>query len=128
MNTLKLEVKGLVVTYDSKIEKILRDDKTLMRTIDVQLAKSIRKRERDLESFNNFLDYLQYGLGKPHSLEDSKGNKNEGYYGISLTGNYRLIVKPNCKKNNPGSLKECEEVIIIGVRDYHGKNEEWLMP
>jgi hypothetical protein len=25
-------------------------------------------------------------------------------------------------------LKECEEVIIMGVRDYHGENEAWLVP
>jgi len=118
----------LLVTYDAKIEKILNDDKLLMRTVDVQFAKMIRKREQDLKSFNNFWDYLQYGLGKPHSLEDSKGKKDEGYYGISLTDNYRLIVKPKCKTNDSESLKECEEVIIIGVKDYHGKNEKWLMP
>ena len=118
----------MLVTYDDKVEKILSDDKELMRTVDIQMAKTIRKREQDLKSFNNFWDYLQHGLGKPHSLEDSKGKKDEGYYGVSLTGNYRLIVKPNCQTYDAESLKECEEVVIIGVRDYHGKNEEWLMP
>ena len=116
------------ITYDTKIKDILEDDNKLKKAINIEIAKKIRRREDEISSFKNFLDYILHGVGKPHSLEDSKGKKNEGYYGVSLTANMRLIIKPNCEKNDAESLKECEEVTIIGVRDYHGKNEEWIMP
>ena len=77
---------------------------------------------------SDFLSFLNHGLGKPHSLESSKGTNERGYYGVSLTANYRLIVKPNCENTNAETLKECKEVIIMGVKDYHGKNEKWLVP
>lgn len=39
---------------------------------------------------------------------------------IRITGNYRLIVKPE----SLGSKK----IIIKGVLDYHGDKNEWIIP
>ncbi len=128
MDTLKFGGRKLIVTYDTKVEKVLCDDKLLKRTVDAQLAIMIRKREGNLKDFRNFWDYFQNGLGKPHPLVDSKKKKDEGLFGVSLTENMRLIIKPNCESTDQKSLEECEEVIIMGVRDYHGTNEKWIMP
>jgi HTH-type transcriptional regulator/antitoxin HigA len=51
-----------------------------------------------------------------------KGNL-KGYYGISVSGNIRLIVKPDVKRLDPASLRECDTVIIKGVVNYHGQKE-----
>ncbi len=116
------------VTYDKKIGDVFNDDKKLKRITNMELAKMIRRREKEIASFNSFWEFLINGLGKPHSLEDDKGTKDLGHYGVNLTDNYRLIIKPNCLNRSAEELKECKEVIIIGVRDYHGKNEQWLVP
>lgn len=116
------------ITYDIRIKDVFDDDTFLKRVINIELAKIIRRREREIRSFSNFLDFLNHGLGKPHSLEDSKGTKEQGLYAVSLTANYRLIIKPICEDRSAESLKECNELIIVGVRDYHGKNEKWLVP
>ncbi|MBQ9313674.1 MAG: hypothetical protein IJ220_01545 [Clostridia bacterium] len=116
------------ITYVPRIKEIFDDDTSLMRVTNIELAKIIQRREREIRAFSNFLDFLNHGLGKPHSLEDSKGTKEQGLYAVSLTANYRLIIKPTCKNRSAESLKECNELIIVGVRDYHGKNEKWLVP
>lgn len=57
---------------------------------------------------------MKFGFGKPHPL---KGNM-ERYFGVGITGNYRLVVMP---KGN-------EKIIVRGVIDYHGDKYNWLIP
>lgn len=52
----------------------------------------------------------------------------KGCYGVSITGNIRLIVKPDVGGVDPATLMKCDSVIIKGVVDYHGKKQEWLIP
>jgi len=87
-------------------------------------TKATKKRYDQLKAANNFSQYLSLGLGKPHSLT---GN-HKGYYGVNITGNLRVIIRPDTESLNPISLKECDIVIIKGVEDYHGKKNEWLIP
>lgn len=88
------------------------------------ITRAIKKRYDQLKAANNFSIYLQTGLGKPHPLH---GNL-KGCYGISITGNLRLIVRPDVQSIDPGLLKECDTVIIKGVLDYHGKKYGWIIP
>ena len=59
---------------------------------------------------------MNTGLGIPHPLS----NKLKDYYAIRITGNYRLIVRPE-------SLSS-DKIIIKGVLDYHGDKNEWIIP
>jgi len=72
----------------------------------------------------NFTIYLKTGLGKPHSLV---GDLN-GWYGIAISGNIRLIVKPDMEESDDASFEKCDSVIIRGLVDYHGRKNEWLIP
>ena len=116
------------ITYDTKIEKVLSDDKLLKRAIHQELAKIIRRRENEIKSFDNFLEYLHHGLGKPHPLGNDKDARVRNGYGVHLTGNIRLIIQLDCASRSDEALKECKEVKIMGVVDYHGEKNEWIMP
>lgn len=105
------------IKFDNKKVKALFNDFTLMATKKgLKITKTIKRRYEQLKAAETFADYLLTGLGKPHKLS---GNK-QGTYGISITGNIRLIVKPLVKDLSAGSLSKCKEVIIKGAEDYHG--------
>jgi Txe/YoeB family toxin of Txe-Axe toxin-antitoxin module len=89
-----------------------------------ELTRTTKKRYDQLKASNSFDIYLTTGLGKPHPLVgDSKG-----YYGIGISANQRLVVRPDTECLDPISLKSCDTVVIKGVEDYHGKKHEWLIP
>ncbi len=87
-------------------------------------ARATKKRLDQLKAALNFSSYLTTGLGKPHPLYENL----KGYYGVTITGNMRLIVKPDAESLEPEALKECKTVVIKGVMDYHGRKNEWLIP
>ena len=101
---------------NKKTEKIMTDMKLLAGKIGLAMAKTVKKRYNQLEACKNFSEYMEIGLGVPHPLN----NDLKDYYGIKITGNYRLVVKPE----SLGS----EELIIKGVLDYHGNKNEWIIP
>jgi proteic killer suppression protein/toxin YoeB len=109
---------------NSSVEKYFKDFNYMSKEKGENITRAIKKRYDQLKAANNFSIYLQTGLGKPHPLH---GNL-KGCYGISITGNLRLIVRPDVQSIDPGSLKECDTVIIKGVLDYHGKKYGWIIP
>lgn len=106
------------------VEKCFDDFDLMKRKIGKDLTRNIKKRYDQLKAAANFGIYLTTGLGKPHPLT---GNL-KGYYGISVSVNIRLIVKPDAESLDPASLIKCDSVIIKGVVDYHGQKQEWLIP
>lgn len=88
------------------------------------LARNVKKRFDQLRAAENFGQYLNTGLGKPHPLHADL----KGYYATHITGNLRLIVMPESENLDPESLRECSTVIIKGVMDYHGQKYEWIIP
>ena len=111
--------------YENRSVNEYFSDFTLMKKkIGENLTRNTKKRYDQLKAAANFSIYLNVGLGKPHPLI---GNL-KGCYGINITSNIRLIVKPNVESLDATSLKECDSVIIKGVMDYHGQKHEWLIP
>jgi len=107
----------LEIQFDNqKIQKIMTDMKILTAKVGLGMAKTIKQRYNQIEACENFKQYIKTGLGIPHPLNNNLKN----YYGIRITGNYRLIVKPE----SLGS----EIIIIKGVLDYHGDKNEWIIP
>lgn len=98
--------------------------KTLCKKVNKNILKALVRRRNELLAAETFQKYLSYGLGRPHPLVgDLKGD-----YGVSLTGNYRLIFKPVSSDLSPESLKKCDTVILKGVDDYHGEKSNWILP
>ena len=110
---------------DEKVQKILCDAKILQRKVGLEIGKKVKLRLNQLESADNFNEYLtKIAFGKPHPLE----GKLAKCFGISITANYRLIVEPLVKELNLESLKNCKVLKVKGVLDYHGGKNEWIIP
>lgn len=106
------------------VEKYFKDFNLMKKDKGADLAKATKKRYDQLKAAENFNIYLTTGLGKPHPLY---GNL-KGRYGINVTGNIRLVIKPHAESLDPISLKECKTIIIEGMMDYHGQKIEWIIP
>ena len=118
-------MQGVRLQYENRaLEECFSDFDLMKRQIGRDLTRNTKKRYDQLKAAANFAIYLTTGLGKPHPLT---GNL-KGYYGISISGNIRLVVKPDVESLDPVSLKKCDSVIIEGVMDYHGSKYEWLIP
>ena len=116
---------GVKLEYiNATVEKYFIDFNLLKKYKGPDLARAIKKRHDQLRAAANFSVFLSTGLGKPHPLISNL----KGCYGISITGNIRLIVKPDVESMDPVSLKKCEVVIIEGVMDYHGQKNKWIIP
>lgn len=100
------------------------DYKTLQKKTTKEILKILIRRKNELIAFGNFQDYLCNAPGKRHSLE---GNL-KGCYGVSLTANYRLVIKPKSTDLSAEALKSCDTVILKGVEDYHGRTSNWILP
>ena len=106
------------------VEKVINNDQKLVRKIGIELARKIKQRIKEIKASPNFKAYLDYGIGKTHPLTGDL----DDLYGISLTGNIRLIVEPFVEKRDNESLTACKKVNIKGVVEYHGDKKEWLIP
>lgn len=113
-----------ILAYDKKLDKILKDPNKIIKKIGLDMAIILKKRLNQLDASNNFQEFLNIGLGKPHPL---KGNM-KNMYGISITKNYRLVVEPICDSIDVSSLMKCEKINIKGVGDYHDGKCEWIIP
>ena len=121
------------ITYeDDSVRELFEDlcqiqmPKGLMKKlIGPELTRSVKKRFDQLKSADNFYIFQSTGLGKPHSLTGM-----EGCYGVRVTANWRLVVKPVADDTSPEALKNCDTLQIKGVVDYHGKGEKnnWIIP
>ena len=109
---------------NATVEKYFKDFDLMKKDKGADLAKNAKKRLNQLIAAENFSIYLNTGLGRPHPLYENL----KGRYGISITGNIRLVVNPDAEALDPVSLKECKTIIIEGVMDYHGQKIEWIIP
>lgn len=109
---------------DKKVQTLFNDFNLMSRKKGIDIAKTIKKRYEQLKAAETFAEYLLTGLGKPHLLS---GNR-DCLYGISITGNIRLIVKPVSEDLSMESLKKCIKVIIKGAEDYHGDKITTYIP
>ncbi|MBM7454131.1 proteic killer suppression protein/toxin YoeB [Acholeplasma morum] len=109
---------------DKKVQTLFNDFNLMAKKKGPDITKTIKKRYEQLKAAETFAEYLLTGLGKPHPLS---GNKDE-LYGISITGNIRLIVEPVSEDLSIESLKKCIKVIIKGAEDYHGDKITTYIP
>jgi len=108
---------------NSKLEQLYSDPLKLQKKIGFDLAKCVVKRIDQFTAATTFGMYLQTGFGKPHPLV---GNL-DGCFGISLTGNIRIIVKPLIETKEISEINKCKNLEIGGIVDYHGEKENWII-
>ncbi len=115
----------LIIDFEtSKIKSYFDDWNKTKKKIGPQLARTTKKRHDQLKAAKTFGIYLSVGLGNPHRLYHDL----DGYYGVYVSGNVRLIIKPVAESLELNILKNCDTVIIKGVEDYHGGKHEWRIP
>lgn len=108
--------------FQAAIEKNKYDK--IIKKIGLEKTKTLKKRFNQLKASDNFSVFLNTGLGKPHKL---KGDLNK-CYGVSITGNYRLVIQPITNTYDEKALKQCETLIVKGVTDYHDGKYKWILP
>ena len=114
-------MKSLIVTYSNpKVERYFGDYDKLKQKIGYDYTRKVVKIINALEAAETFSGYLSTGYAKPHTLTNS-----DGCYGLSVSKNVRMVVKPNLINN---SIEICTEVDVKGVCDYHGDKENWYIP
>ncbi len=107
----------------SDLENVAGSKKLLQKQIGIDLARMSKTRMKQLKAARFFKNYLDNHIGNPHSLE---GNLNT-FYGVDLNAHIRLIIQPVPSDLSSEALKICEIVKIIGIVDYHGGKNEWLI-
>ncbi|MCK4654691.1 MAG: type II toxin-antitoxin system RelE/ParE family toxin [Candidatus Cloacimonetes bacterium] len=100
---------------------VLNDYNKSIASFGKAVGKTVHLRLQQMRAINN-LNEMNITPGiRCHPL---KGKKT-GEYGITLTGNYRLIIKPDYeviprKKDGGIDLTKIEKVLVLNVEDYHG--------
>lgn len=110
------------ITYASKkVEQYFEDYGEMKKKIPIEWVRTVKKRIDQLKAAESFGDFLKLNSGHPEPLI----GKDIGKYSVHITGNVRLIIKPNDKGD---AVMICKEIEIEGVVDYHGKKEKWYIP
>lgn len=108
---------------NSRVERHFVDFIKMGITIGSKETKMVKRRINELRAAVSFYEYLTLNLGKPHSLTGDSSD----YYGVSITDNVRLIIKPLCGDRKPETLKICTDFEVKGVVKYHEGKKEWLI-
>ena len=117
-------VLAIDISYaNSKVEQYFTDFDNMKRKIGNSETRTIKIRMDQIKASISFHEYLMLRLGAPHSLSANL----KDYYGISITGNMKLIVKPLCSDRKAETLKNCTNIEVKGVIKYHEGKEEWLI-
>lgn len=99
---------------NSNVEKYCTDLEYSIKKLGFQIVKPFKKRLDQLKAFINLDELMESRIGNPHWLKHNL----EGYIGWNLDKHRRIILKPGITS---------EKIIIIGVVDYHGSKNEWII-
>ena len=106
---------------NKKIEKHFQDYGLMQKKISFEWVRKIKKLTNQLEAADNFGIYLDLGLGQPEQLVE-KGEEIK--YSLHVSANVRLIIRLNASKDE---IRNCSEIEVEGVCDYHGSKENWYL-
>jgi plasmid maintenance system killer protein len=111
----------MVICYASrKLEKTLNSNSACVQAFGKVLAKKLIQRLRELAALTNLHDARTLSGANCHELTGDR----KGEIAMSLTGNYRLILRPNhapIPQKTDGGLDWTKVTIveIIEIADYH---------
>ena len=107
-----------------RVEKIFSNYHEMIRIIGFEKTRAVKKRLDQLKAAVSFQKWLDARLGNPHSLTGFERGK---YYGVSVTSNYRLVLRAETEDHSAESLSLCTIVVVKGVCDYHGGKTNWII-
>lgn len=109
-----------VTFHDKKLAKVINNERELKRKYGPANANLITKRLDQIVATDNFAIMIQMRIGRCHSLEGDL----EGLYALDLDHPDRLIIMPVIPTSMDKSRIDfslVEEVIVMEVKDYHGR-------
>ncbi|MEN6565792.1 MAG: hypothetical protein ABFC57_05785 [Veillonellales bacterium] len=110
----------LYIKYSNKtIEKVLNNDKLLIRTFGVSNARKIILRLNQIKAASSLGTMLTQRVGRCHPLSGDR----MGQFAFDVEQPYRLIVMPkydNKAAEQAKDLSQIKTIIIMEVTDYHG--------
>lgn len=114
------------IQYRNKnIEKLLNNPKYAVKVLGKDTANKVYLRKDQIEAAEVLEIMISGRIGRCHPLHYDF----EGMFGLVLKDQVRLIVKPSvdedCKDYE--EIIKCKSVIIIGVVNYHGQKNEWII-
>lgn len=110
----------LYIKYrDKNFEKLLNDDKLLLRTFGASNARKIVSRLSQIKAASSLGAMLSQRVGRCHPLSGDR----QGQFAFDVEQPYRLIVMPvydNTAAEQAKDLSRVKTIIIMEVTDYHG--------
>lgn len=109
------------ITYANKrVQRYFEDYREMKRKIPADWVRTVKKHMDRLRAAEKFGDFLSLNLGHPEPLK----GKDAGKWSVRVSGNVRLIMKPD---EQGDAVMICEEIEMEGVVDYHGNKESWYI-
>jgi proteic killer suppression protein len=110
----------MVITFENKkLQDVLESEKKLRREYG-RFANRVKQRLDELATYET-LDALQREMPHIHCHELTGNMK--GLLAVNLTGNYRLLFRPEepVPRKPDGGLdwKQIQHIVIVGITDYH---------
>jgi plasmid maintenance system killer protein len=108
------------ILFNDEDQKEVFNNERLLKAKHGQMSKIIVKRMDQLKAAKSVGEYMSLKLGNPHFLK----GEYKRCIGVSLTGNYRLIIEPVYEDDTDFSnlnLFTLRVVTIMEVDDYHGR-------
>ena len=103
------------IKYENeRVQKLFSNYAALIKHIGNETARALKKRLDQIRASVSFQSWLDSQLGRPHPLA---GNGQYRYYGVSVTSNVRLVLRPETDGYSPESLSKCTVVAVKGVCD-----------
>ncbi|WP_297988846.1 hypothetical protein [uncultured Oscillibacter sp.] len=109
---------------NNKVQRYFGSYDLMAKKVGMEITRAIKKHMDRLNAVESFQSFLTLGLGKPHMLSGNLA----GCYAVSVSGNMRLILKPDSDDHSAGALKQCKVVMVKGLGDYHGGKIDWFIP
>lgn len=107
----------------SDLEDVTGSKNLLQKKIGLQLTKKTKMRITQIKAAQTLQKYIDFHIGNPHTLTGDL----DTYVGVDLDKHIRLIIQPVPPDTSAEALKICEVAKIIGIVDYHGGKNEWLI-
>ncbi|MEN6414701.1 MAG: hypothetical protein ABFC84_18345 [Veillonellales bacterium] len=104
---------------DKKLEKLLNNDKLLIRSFGASNARKIVLRMNQIKAASSLGAMLTQRVGRCHPLTGDR----QGQFAFDVEQPYRLIVIPaydNKAAEQVNDLSQVKTIRIMEVTDYHG--------
>ncbi len=122
---VEFEDRRVLELFDD-LNDISGSKRLMQKKIGAELTRAVKKKYNQIVAFSSFYSLFQSGIGR---IEPLSGNL-KGMYSMTVSANYRLILRPLSVDLSPEKLKTCDRLVIEGVVDYHGKGSKnnWIIP